>query len=178
MKGFYFDLLAPAPRLHWLRAALLLAGLLAAGAAIGYWQFVLHPRLSEERQLVQAEIAKLGYANTPASTMNAKELTQAWQRAREASLQLTRPWQHLFVQLASASRGGNVALMSIEPDGQRGQVLLVAEARSMDAMLQFLKELQDSADFSGVVLQSHTINKNVPEKPVRFRVSATWRTTE
>jgi len=71
-----------------------------------------------------------------------------------------------------------VALLSIEPDATKGHVVLVAEARSLDAMLHFVADMQKSPDFSEVVLQSHTVNRNVPEKPVRFRLSATWRTSE
>jgi hypothetical protein len=41
-----------------------------------------------------------------------------------------------------------------------------------------VSDLQNSPDFSEVALQSHTINKAMPEKPVRFRVAAIWRTTE
>jgi len=56
--------------------------------------------------------------------------------------------------------------------------VLVAEGRDLTSMLKFVSDMQKSPDFSEVVLQSHTINSKMPEKPVRFRMSATWRTTE
>lgn len=177
MKGFYFDLIALPRSVYWLRASLLLLGALALAAVLAYWQAVQAPEQEQQRQLVQAEMARLGTAPR-AATMNNRDLAQAWQRARSASVQLSLPWQAFFVQLGNASKTGQVAFISIEPDAQKGYVVLVAEARTLESMLKFVAELQASASFSQVVLQSHAINKDVPEKPVRFRVSATWRTTE
>jgi Tfp pilus assembly protein PilN len=177
MKGFYFDLIALPRSVYWVRGLLLLLGASVLSCVAAYRQFVLYPQLTQQRVQMQAELAELG---TPAAvaTMNPKDLAQAWQRARDVSLQLGLPWQNFFVQLAVAANSGDVGFISIEPDSQKGHVVLVAEARSLEAMLQFVSALQGSSDFSAVVLQSHTINKNVPEKPVRFRVSTTWRTTE
>lgn len=177
MKAFHFDLIAPPRNLYWKRALVLLLGALALAAVLAYQYLVLTPKLEQQRQLVNAQMAALGTA-PPAASMAPKDLALAWQRARAAAVQLGLPWQNFFVQLGNAAKSGNVAFISIEPDSQKGFVVLVAEARSLESMLLFLKDLQSSADFSGVVLQSHLINKNVPEKPVRFRVSATWRTAE
>lgn len=174
MRNFYFDLIAPPRNLFWLRALLLLAGGLALGAVVVYEQASLSPKLAQQRSLVQAEVAKLG-ALAPVSRMKPAELAQAWQFARQASVQLNLPWQNFFVQLGSASASGNVALISIEPDSQKGHVVVVAEARTLEDMLQFVTQLQKSPDFSDVTLQSHTVVQNVPENPVRFRLSATWR---
>jgi hypothetical protein len=149
----------------------------ALTAVVVYGQFVLAPEIQLERQQVQLELAKLGDAPV-AAAMKPVELEKAWQRARAASVQLALPWQNFFVQLGNASKGGNVAFISIEPDAQKGHVVLVAEARTLEAMLKFLADLQTSPDFSEVLLQSHSIEKSTPEKPVRFRVSATWRIAE
>jgi hypothetical protein len=176
MKGFYFDLVALPRSVSWLRALLLCLGALLLAAVLAYRQFVLYPELAQERQQVREEMAKLG--STTVATMNPKDLAQAWQRARNDAVQLGLPWQSFFVQLGNAAKNGNVAFISIEPDAQKGHVELVAEARSLETMLQFVSALQASEDFSEVVLQSHAINKSVPEKQVRFRVSTTWRVSE
>jgi hypothetical protein len=176
MKGFYFDLVALPRGVYWLRALLLCLGALLLAAVLAYRQFVLYPELAQQRQLVREEMAKLGSATV--TTMNPKDLAQAWQRARSDAVQLGLPWQSFFVELGNAAKSGKVAFISIEPDAQKGHVVLVAEARSLESMLQFVSALQASADFSEVVLQSHTINKSVPEKQVRFRVSTTWKVSE
>ena len=177
MKGFYFNLVAQPRYLLWVRALVLLLGVGALAAVIAYWQAVTYPQLATQREQVQAEVSKL---RMPAPTSNVKpaDLAQAWQRARSVSVQLGLPWQRFFVALGEASKSGEVAFISIEPDPVKGHVVLLAEARNLEAMLKFVADLQRSTDFSEVVLQSHTINKTMPEKPVRFRVSATWRTTE
>lgn len=178
MKGFYFNLMALPGAVRRMRALLLLLGVLGLAAVLTYWQMRVAPELALQRQQVQAEVAQLGNSSAPTNTTNPKELAQAWQSARSVSVQLGLPWQNFFVQLGNAAKSGHVALISIEPDAQKGHVVLVLEASGMETMLQFISELQASADFSEVVLQSHAINKNVPEKPVRFRVTATWRITE
>jgi hypothetical protein len=177
MKGFYFNLVAKPGYLFWLRSFLLLLGGAALAAALAYWQWVLYPELSAQREQVQAEVAKLG-APAPTSAMKPAELAKVWQQARNVSVQLGLPWQRFFVALGTASNSGNVAFISIEPDPLKGHVVLVAEARTLGSMLKFVSDMQSSPDFSEVALQSHTINKAVPEKPVRFRIAATWRTTE
>jgi hypothetical protein len=177
MRGFYFDLLATPRQVRWLRGALLTAGALALAGVVAYGQIALAPAMQRERQQVQLELDKLGDAPA-AAAMKPVELEKAWTRARAASVQLGLPWQNFFVQLGTAAKGGRVAFISIEPDAQKGHVVLVAEARTLQAMLQFLADLQTSPDFSEVLLQSHAIDKTTPEKPVRFRVSATWRVAE
>lgn len=177
MKSFHFDLLATQRQVLWLRATVLVLGLAALGAVLAYYQTTLYPEVHQQRAQLQQALAKLGSA-TPTATMKPVDLEQAWQRARGVSAQLSLPWQNFFSQLGSAAQSGNVAFISIEPDAQKGHVVLVAEARTLQAMLQFLSELQSSPDFSQVVLQAHTIEKSAPERQVRFRMSATWRTTE
>ena len=177
MKGFYFNLIARPRYLFWLRGGMLLLGGAALAAVLAYGKWVLYPELGTAREQVQAEVARLG-APAATSTLKPADLAKAWQQARNVSVQLGLPWQRFFVALGEASKSGNVAFLSIEPDPLKGHVVLVAEARSLDAMLKFVSDLQNSPDFSEVALQSHTINKTVPEKPVRFRLTATWRTTE
>ena len=177
MKGFYFNLVARPGYLFWLRGFVFLLGSALLAAVLAYGQLVLYPELNAQRELLQAEVTKLG-APAPTSTLKPADLAKAWQQARNVSVQLGLPWQRFFVALGEASKSGNVAFLSIEPDPLKGHVVLVAEARSLDAMLKFVSDLQNSPDFSEVALQSHTINKTVPEKPVRFRLTATWRTTE
>lgn len=177
MKRFYFDLVAQPRGVGWLRASVFVLGAVAMSGLVYYGQAMLYPELMMQRQQLKAEMAKLGTTVAPVG-MNSKDLAQSWQQARSVSVQLGLPWQSFFVQLGIAAKGGDVAFISIEPDAQKGHVVLIAEARSLEAMLHFISQLQTSTDFSEVELQSHTVDKTMPEKPVRFRVSATWRSTE
>jgi hypothetical protein len=177
MRDFYFDFIGTQRHLPWVRGVLLLLGLLSVAAVGAYYQLQLHPKLLSERQALQEEMAKLGVP-APVSSVKPAVLAQAWQSAHSASVELSLPWQAFFVEIGRASGSGEVALLSIEPDPAKGNLVLVAEGRDLNAMLRFISDLQKSPTFSEVALQSHTINRNVPEKPVRFRLTANWRTAE
>jgi hypothetical protein len=174
MKSFYFDFVAvPRARL-WVRGLLLVVGLAAIAGVLGYERSVLNPQLEAQRQLIANQRDKMGSKATE-STMKPEELSAAWRTAQNAAIQLNLPWSRFFASLGESSNIGDVALISIEPDAQKGQVVVVAEARNLDSMLNFVSALQISDEFSEVALQSHLINKAVPEQPIRFRLSTKWR---
>jgi hypothetical protein len=175
MRSFYFDLIAtPQPRV-WIRGVLLIAGLCTIAGVLGFERAVLIPALEAQRQLVSDQRNRMGSKPT-ASTMKPDELAKAWRNAQSAATELNLPWSRLFASLGQSSTAGDVALISIEPDTQKGQVLVVAEARNFEGMLNFVSALQLSDEFSEVTLQSHLINRAVPEQPIRFRLSTKWRT--
>lgn len=175
MKSFYFDFIGiPRSRL-WVRGILLTAGLAAIAGVFGFERTVLKPQLDAQRQLIASQREKMG-SKPIVSTIKPEELSLAWRTAQNAAMQLNLPWSRFFASLGEASSAGEVALISIEPDPQKGQVVVVAEARNLDSMLNFVSALQISDEFSEVALQSHLINKAVPEQPIRFRLSTKWRT--
>ena len=92
---------------------------------------------------------------------------------RKVSQQLRRPWERLFATLEAMPRD-NIALLTLTPDARKGQVRISAEARDLDAMLDFHRRLEACDELSDVSLLSHEIVANVPEHPVQFNLSATW----
>jgi Tfp pilus assembly protein PilN len=177
MKHLYFDMVAPSRGRRQLRWALAVLGAACLLAALAQWRLVSAPLLLAQRQQVQEQRARMG-SDLPVERMKPAEMTLAWQRAQAVSQQLNLPWSRFFLSLGQTSAKSRVALLSVEPDAQKGQLIVLAEARDFAAMLQFVAALQTSDGFSGVTLQSHTINRALPEKPVRFRLSAKWSTTE
>ena len=177
MKHFYFDFVA-IPRSWWVvRWVLFVVGAVGLGGIVAYQQMELHPQLQTLRAQVQAQRDSMG-VKPVVSTMKPEVLNLAWKQAQAASVQLNLPWSSFFFGLHEAASAGKVALMSIEPDTTKGQVVLVSEARDLDSMLKFVSAMQQRPEFSSVVLLSHSINKAVPEKPVRFRLSAQWKVRE
>src|SRR5689334_8509799 len=83
------------------------------------------------------------------------------------------PWDTLFTALETAE-GKDVALIAIAPDAQRRQVKIHAEARNLDAMLAFQRQLQQNPALAQVVLLDHTVMKDMPFTPVRFHLLAQW----
>ena len=107
---------------------------------------------------------------TPAET---REQAQNLAEMRKVSQQLRRPWEHLFAMLESLPRD-NIALLALTPDARKGQVRISAEAKDLEAMLGFHRNLEASDELSDVSLLSHEIVANVAERPVQFNLSATW----
>jgi hypothetical protein len=178
VRGFYFDFLAPARPLVWLRAIALMAGAFALIAAFVYYQAMLMPALNAQRSLLATTLQKQGVAK-PASKLKDDELLKAWKQALSVRLQLSLPWATFFREIGQASKsGGDVALISVEPDPVKSNVILIAEARNLNAMLKFVTLLQASPEFSQVALLSHSIDSTSAEKPVRFRMSANWKVVE
>ena len=154
--------------------------LLAGGVVLALTCTVIQQHLSEQAEQQQGHLqttqrvltgdtgAKVNL--TPAET---REQAQNLAEMRKVSQQLRRPWERLFATLEAMPRE-NVALLTLTPDARKGQVRISAEARDLDAMLDFHRRLEASDELSDVSLLSHEIVANVPEQPVRFNLSATW----
>ena len=110
-----------------------------------------HPRLRKE---------KLTVAET-------RDRVQEVKRANEVLSHLTLPWERLF-QAVESSSGKEVALLTIDPDMQKGIVKISGEAKTLGAALEYIQKLEKQEMFGTVYLQSHQIQWQDPEKPVRF----------
>jgi hypothetical protein len=177
MNNFRFDFIAISPRLDWLRWVLLLVGATVALGVLVFERTQLAPKLDALRMEVQDQRAKMG-RKTVTSTLKPEEVERVWRLAKGAASQLSMRWSQFFASLGEASTAGPIAFISIEPDAAKAQVTLVAEARSLESMLKFVKTLQENDEFSAVTLQSHSINRTIAEKPVRFRLVANWKAHE
>ncbi|HEY6095081.1 MAG TPA: hypothetical protein VIU93_09050 [Gallionellaceae bacterium] len=109
----------------------------------------------------------------PSSDRAAAALALEVKRANEVLRQLTTPWGGLF-QTLETSAGRNVALLTLEPDTEKRLVKISGEAKDMMAMLNYVQRLENRDAFGTVYLQSHHVQLQDPDKPVRFVVQATW----
>jgi Tfp pilus assembly protein PilN len=152
---------------------LLLLGLLALAGALG-WRFLdLGPRLvSGEAELrrLQGAVA----AGEPATVrLSDEQLAAEWARAAKVAKELAAPWAPLFALLEGAT-GQPVALLSLEPDGNRHELILTGEARNFAALLDYYRYLQQQPMLTTVALQTHQVSRQDRDKPVRFRITAHW----
>lgn len=153
--------------------ALLLAGLAAAGyGGMRYYDLSSEISLLEEKRLT-LEHRMHGASQKRPFSQNPQQLAAEIKLANEVVAQLTLPWDALFkdVEMAPSDR---VALLAIQPDAQKHLIKITGEAKDFDAMLEYIKFLQARGSFAGVYLQSHHIQQQVAEKPVRFALIATW----
>ena len=81
--------------------------------------------------------------------------------------QLNVPWHDIFEQL-EASTSSEIALLSIEPDGQSGKIRLQAEAKSLDPLLRYASTLQQNGIFGRLSYSKHETNDQDPNRPVRL----------
>ncbi|MEQ1668575.1 MAG: hypothetical protein ABL868_08990 [Sulfuriferula sp.] len=95
-------------------------------------------------------------------------------RVNEVLRQLSVPWDSLFQALESVD-SKEVTLLVLEPDMEKRLVKISAEAKTMTAMLDYIKQLENRDVLGTVYLQSHHVQLQDPEKPVRFVLLASWR---
>lgn len=104
----------------------------------------------------------------------AEDVALEVKRANEILRQLTLPWDEFFLAVES-SAGKKIALLVLEPDTEKQTVRISGEARDFAAMLNFVTLLEQRDVFGPVYLQSHQVQEQDPDRPVRFSLLAAWR---
>lgn len=125
-----------------------------------------------EERLAQAGQRQGRFAQ--ADRPGAQDLVQEVNRANVVLHRLTLPWDALFLAVETAA-GKEVALLALEPDAEKRQVRISGEARDYSAVLNYITQLEAQAVFGPVYLQSHQVQQQDPDKPVRFALLANWR---
>ena len=92
---------------------------------------------------------------------------------------LGAPWAVLLQELEAASHdeAGDIAVLGVEPDREKGRIRIVAEARDLHTALAYVERLQKSRALRYPILDSHEIRTEDHDQPVRFQLSAEWKTT-
>ncbi|HZV53871.1 MAG TPA: hypothetical protein VFF82_02940 [Rhodocyclaceae bacterium] len=88
--------------------------------------------------------------------------------------QVTLPWGKLFDTIESIGNK-DVALLALTPDPEKRLVRIGIEAKNASAGLEYVQRLGSQEIFQNVQLQSHQIQLQDPEKPIRFTLQATWK---
>lgn len=103
----------------------------------------------------------------------AENLALEVDHANQVLRQLNVPWEGLF-QAVELSGGKDVALLALEPDTENRSVKISGEAKNMAVLLNYIKQLEQRDVFGIVYLQSHQIQQQEADKPVRFALLAAW----
>ena len=157
----------PFPRGGMLLLVLALASLIATG--------IYYRDLSAQAVLWESRADRIGQMSAGRSgERRAGELALEVKRANEVLHQISVPWDSLFNTVESVS-GKDVSLLVLEPDTEKRQIKISGEAKNMAAMLNYVKQLENREVFGTVYLQSHHVQLQDPEKPVRFMLLAVWR---
>lgn len=175
MARFAIDFGDTAGRAQRRGMLLLAAGLLAAFAAAGSIRSIQEARTSLQQQ---AEALRKGPAPRSRTAAADPALTPERQRelaqANRVAARLNVPWTGLFDAIEQ-STGSPVALLSLQPDAQDGAVRLSGEAKSLPDVLSYLELLQQQPALGEVRLESHEVQVQAPQRPVRFAAVTRWQ---
>lgn len=159
-------------RANYPARVLLVVGCLAAAAAsYGAWT------QAQSNSALEEKLARLEHqrpeqperSGDKANPALASELREA--HVLEAAL--NRRWSELF-QAIEQVKNADIALLSLEPDADKGSLLVTAEARNYDAMLAYLQRLEQTSVLRNALLVQHNVQQKVAERPIRFTLSAIW----
>ncbi|WP_449432729.1 PilN domain-containing protein [Pseudomonas putida] len=161
-------------RLAW---SLLALSSVVVVAVVLLQQYLQGEQVSLEARLhsLEAQLGRRPASSVAQNSAVSREQAERLAQMSAVSQQLQRPWQQLFAML-EAQPQEDVALLSLTPDARKGQVRIAAEARNLEAMLQYHQRLERSAELSDVSLLNHEVVAGQPEHPVRFTLTATWET--
>jgi Tfp pilus assembly protein PilN len=159
---------------NWAGVLVLAIGLAGLGSTLWYYHD-LRGNLSVKEMLASRlqEQEKSLFARPVAEARDAEQMALETKQANAAILELSLPWKGLFEAL-EATWSSEVAVLAIEPDAQNGVVRIRAEARRLDSMINYMSSLQRLAIFREVLIVSHQIQDQDPQKPVRFILQARW----
>ncbi len=169
----HLDFLHPHRRASVWGWLLLGLSLLAVGLLVDWRWLELEPRLQAGDAELRRLQATLGARQGAAPRLSEEQVALQWTAAAKAAQDLATPWGPVFALLEDGA-DGDVALLSLEPDGARHELLLTGEARNYAALLDYFRYLQDQPLLSAVALQTHQVNRLDRDKPVRFRITAHW----
>lgn len=156
-----------APR--WPGYALLAVSLLVAGE--------MTQRYREAQIELERHEAAHGLLNVkrPAAPHVPKQKADEQVKEVEAVMrQLTLPWAPLIESIENAGTR-DIAILQLQPDARQRVLRITAEARSQDAMVDYLKRLTQARGFGEVHLLNHQVREDDPQRPVQFAAQASFR---
>jgi len=162
------DYVAPPHRSPWAGVAVLALALgVAASVTVHYG--------SVRRELTAAEAARglLGEAR-PARAIPRERLEDERRQVEAIVRQLTLPWAQMIETIEGASTG-EVAVLQMQPEAEQRRLRLTGEAKNREAMLKYVRRLDEAKTLSEVHLVSHQVQLDDPSRPVQFALQASFR---
>lgn len=131
-------------------------------------------RLTMQMSDWQVSLGKLErQAQVKSKRRDGPEMMQEIRHANEILRQISLPWEKLF-QAVESSVNQEVTLLGLEPDIEKHIVRIRCEAKNIAAMLNYIRQLEKQHEFRSIYLQSHQVQEQDRERPVRFSLVAAW----
>jgi hypothetical protein len=175
MRALHLDYHRAYKPVPWLGLGVLLAAPIALAVMSGYYQTLNEEiRFWESRADQAALSAQHATVSRPLTDQEARAQMLEVKQANLVVRQLGLPINALFNAVDGSGRQ-DIALLSLEPDLQKGAVKIGGEAKDFEALLNYVKELSRREVFGSVMLQNHQIQREIAEKPVLFTLMAYWK---
>lgn len=159
-------------RFSWLSLFLLLASL---AVALFTWQTYQAKRvvyLGFETKL--AELNKQKQQKPLVKQAPVSIQPEQLKQLQETVNALAIPWSALFEAIEQSDQK-DIALLSLEPNSQKQQVVMTGEAKNLQVALAYIAQLERQPALSQVFLQKHSIDEANASKPVSFTIFAKWK---
>jgi len=169
MRRLDLDYVAAPRRARWPGAALLALSLVVAAGVV--------ERYRDARAELAAVEAAQGLVNLDRSSTKAiprERLDEETKMVNEVVRQLGLPWARMVAAVERAS-SADVVVMQMQPDAQQRLLRLTAEAKSRQAMLQYVRRLGEDRALGDVFLVRDEVRTEQPGRPIQFAVQATLR---
>jgi Tfp pilus assembly protein PilN len=159
----------------WLGVLLLLAGVAGVVLVGAQYRWLIDEEARSESGMRSLAVVERRMAARSDRPEDARALALEVARARKLLDRMSVPWNEMFAGIeAVGSR--NVGLLRIDSDMDGRRLKIEAEARNLGAMLKYLRAMEVQSEFADVYLHSHQVQQQDPQHPVRFTLTATWRT--
>lgn len=173
MRALDLDLRREDRKARWLGIAFLAAGLAGAIAAGTQYSQLAEEFAQAEASVHQSGIAARRQTAAIRPSGDLQKVALEMKRASDVAFALKVPWNDLFASVEAANTP-NVALLSIESDTGKRQVKISGEAKDIESVLDYLRFLGAQPRLANVYLQSHQLQQQDPQHPVRFVLGAAW----
>jgi Tfp pilus assembly protein PilN len=174
MYALDLDFRRPEHDASWMGAALLAAALIGVLFSGGQYLQLADQIAAETAGIHNAAKATRRKSNTAASNVDPQTFAAELKSANEVLIRLTLPWGELCTSAESAGTP-DVALLSIESETDKRRVKISGEAKNLESILDYLRYLKSRPALVDVYLQSHDLQKQDTQQPVRFVVNAQWK---
>lgn len=168
-RRLQLDHLAPVRHPRWPGYALLAVSLVVAA------DMTQRYREAQDEAERYAETQGLLNVKRPAAAKVPKQHAEEQAKEMDAVMrQLTLPWGSLIETIERVG-SRDVAILQLQPEAQQRVLRITGEARSQDAMVDYLKRLAEARGFAQVHLLSHQVQQDEPNRPVQFAAQASFR---
>ena len=172
VRRVHLDYLVPARAPRWPGFAVLAVSLAVAGQLA-----LMHRDTQAELARLETAAGLIGPERRPAAPLPKERLDEQTKGAEAVVRELTLPWGPLIRALEDAATR-EIAILQLQPDAQQRTLKLTAEARSREAMFDYVRRLGASRTLGETHLVSHQVQRDDPQRPIQFSVQATLKASQ